>query len=103
MKCFLCKKYFSSDKEIIKHLKIAHNIKNGTTELKCVVSSKCKKTFTTFIPFQSHIKKCDLDPHETIEAVHEELVTSLQQLDISVHVSTSFPLIVSMNVYLFFK
>lgn len=69
MECFLCKRNFSSDKEIVQHLKIIHKIKNGTTELKCVVSSKCKKTFTTFIPFQNHIKKCYSDQVNSLKRI----------------------------------
>lgn len=57
--CFLCEKHFFDEKEIIKHLKIMHNIKDGTTNLKCAVSNQCSATYTSFKYFKDHISKCN--------------------------------------------
>lgn len=57
-KCFLCHKYFSDETNIVKHLKINHNIKDRTINLKCAVNSDCKEVYTTFKCFKNHILKC---------------------------------------------
>lgn len=58
-RCFLCEKRFADELEIVKHLKIIHNVKDRTMDLKCAVSFNCTKTYTTFKCFREHISKCD--------------------------------------------
>lgn len=125
--CFVCEKRFSNESEIIKHLKIIHNVKDRTMNLKCAVSSECTKTYTTFKCFKEHISKCDhsmqvvkilfdcklfelyiilckhfqsdLIRDESPEAELQNVLTSFSQMGV-VDVSINYPTQISFSVYL---
>lgn len=58
--CYLCSELYSNDnKEVIKHLKTVHKIKENVHQLKCTVrNSNCDRIFATFNGLNRHVKNC---------------------------------------------
>lgn len=58
--CNYCaNKYFKTNGEAIKHLKIVHKVKEKVDQIKCTVkNSECNKYFQTFSGLARHITKC---------------------------------------------
>lgn len=57
-KCKFCSEFFSSDKNIIAHLRKTHKIIDNTDRIPCVVNNSCKKSYLTFSGLRTHMKTC---------------------------------------------
>lgn len=65
--CYLCDKFFNSNKVTVLHLKKEHKIKQKIHEIKCTVrNSKCNKYFQTFHGLNRHVKTCLNNKNESI-------------------------------------
>lgn len=73
--CFVCKKYFSDSKQIVKHLKCNHFICDRTSNINCVVNHidgyKCDKKYKTFASLKSHMKECVSKRTQEAKAIDE--------------------------------
>lgn len=73
--CFVCKKYFCDSKQIVNHLKCIHFIRDGTSNINCVVSHidgyKCDKKYKTFASLKSHMKECVLKRPQKAKSTDE--------------------------------
>lgn len=57
--CSVCAKKYLDLNILIRHLKKDHDVKDGTTNVKCVANYKtCQKSFLTISGLRNHAKKC---------------------------------------------
>lgn len=57
--CFMCGEKFASENTAINHLQKHHEIKDQSTELKCLVNfGFCKKSYLTYSGLRKHLKSC---------------------------------------------
>jgi hypothetical protein len=57
--CYLCESSFENQDEAVLHLKNAHQVKNKTHQMKCLINFVvCGKTYSSFAGLKSHHIYC---------------------------------------------
>lgn len=65
-KCFICSKLFEIQKEIVKHLKKDHFVKENKDPIYCIKNNNCKKYFHNFRNLKFHSENCTDDIEQQV-------------------------------------
>lgn len=80
-KCRFCATVFNDLNEITKHLKSAHNVKQGKGKIYCCVNrSSCPSYFLSFSGLKNHVNKCAKTRYDDDKLHLEEIQNELHQL-----------------------